>query len=429
MNPYLLHGSRQFLKKVIVPTLLWYGDTDLVLEFPDEWIVETYPMDGSDKQVLSDDEIKLALSKSLNSKTIGKLAESSQECAIVVDDMTRPTRAYRIVPHILEELKKAGLSSDHIRFIIALGAHGANTRIDFAKKLGNDIVDEYYVYNHNPFSNLTYLGETSRGTPVHINAEYMDCDLRIGIGCIVPHPHTGFGGGAKIILPGVAGVDTIVHNHGTVGGFTGPNATPDPTTGWGKYTGNVERLDMEETAKMSGLQIKIDAILNSKAQTTALFVGDPVAEFVEGVKLASNVYSTRIPTDVDVVVANTYYKANEANLAIWFSIQAVKEGGTMVLIANAPEGQVTHYVYGKFGILKGGNLYAGQRPCPKVGKFIIYSPYKIRDPFLPILDPAEQVYMKTWDEVIEEIKSIHGNRPRIAVFPNAEVQIPPDKIH
>jgi nickel-dependent lactate racemase len=417
------------LKVVKVPSLLWYGDTELVLEFPDEWIVETYPMDGSDRRVLSEDEIKLVLSKSLNSKTISKLAENSQECAIVVDDMTRPTRAHRIVPHILTELKKGGISSEHIRFIIALGAHGACDRVDFVKKLGNDIVDEYYVYNHNPFHNLTYLGETSRGTPVNINSEFMDCDLRIGIGCIVPHPHTGFGGGSKIILPGIAGIDTISHNHGKVGGFTGPKAVPHPTVGWGKYTGNVERLDMEETAKMAGLQIKLDAILNSKAQTTALFVGDPVAEFAEGVKLASKVYSTQIPTDVDVVVANTYFKANEANLAIWFSLQAVKDGGTMVLIANAPDGQVTHYAYGKFGIMKGGTLYSGQRHLPKVNKFIIYSPYKIRDPFLPILDPIEQVWMRNWDEVIEEIKTLHGNKPRIAVFPNAEVQIPPDKIH
>jgi nickel-dependent lactate racemase len=414
---------------VKVPSLLWYGDTELVLEFPNEWAVEIYPMDGSDIRPLSDNEIKLALSKSLNSKAIGELASNSKECAIVVDDMTRPTRAYRIVPHILTVLRSNGITSDHIRFIIALGAHGTCNRIDFTKKLGEEIVDEYPVYNHNAFHNLIYLGETKRGTPVNINAEFMDCDLRIGIGCIVPHPHTGFGGGSKIILPGIASIDTISHNHGTVGGFTGANSNPHPTVGWGKYSNNVERLDMEEAAKMAGLQIKVDAILNKRAQTTALFVGEPIAEFAEGVKFASSVYSTRIPIDVDVAVANTYFKANEANLAIWFATQAVKEGGTIVLIANAPDGQVTHYVYGKFGIMKGGTLFSGKRHLSKVSKFIIYSHYKIRDPFLPILDPIEQVWIKNWDEVIDEIKRTHGNKPRIAVFPNAEVQIPPDKIH
>jgi len=209
------------MQEVRVPTLLWYGDTELKLEFPEEWIVATYAMDGHNRQALSDDDIRLALSRLLGSKSISKLAGTKEECAIVVDDMTRPTRAYRIVPHILRELESGGISGDHVRFIFALGAHGACDRVDFAKKLGEDIVGEYPVYNHNPFHNVTYLGETSRGTPVSINTEFMECDLRIGIGSIVPHPHTGFGGGAKIVLPGISSMETISYNHGNLAGFTG----------------------------------------------------------------------------------------------------------------------------------------------------------------------------------------------------------------
>ena len=44
----------------------------------------------------------------------------------------------------------------------------------------------------------------------------MACDLKIGIGCIVPHAFSGFGGGGKIILPGVSHIDSIAYNHGTV---------------------------------------------------------------------------------------------------------------------------------------------------------------------------------------------------------------------
>jgi nickel-dependent lactate racemase len=413
---------------VKVPTLLWYGDKELSLEFPDEWKVNVYQMEGHDSAALSDHEIKSSLLRTRGSESIRKMAESREECVIVVDDMTRPTRVYQLVPYILEELKAGGISDDHVRFIIALGAHGACNRIDFAKKLGEDIAAEYLIYNHNPFHNVTDLGKTSRGTPVFINSEFMNCDLRIGIGCIVPHLFTGFGGGAKIILPGISSIETIVYNHGVIGGFTGAKSNPHPTTGWGRYSDNIERLDAEEAARMAGLQIKIDGVLNSKAQFTGLFTGDLESVFHDGVKLASRIYSTQFPRDSDVVIANTYFKANEATLALWLSSIAIREGGTIVIIANAPDGQVTHYVYGKFGKKIGGPLYTGQQQCAKAGKVIIFSPYKIKDPFFPLLDFDKQILLNDWSEVLEEIKKDHKGKINVAVFPNADVQIPPESV-
>ena len=71
---------------------------------------------------------------------------------------------------------------------------------DFAKKLGWDIVARYPVYNHNPYENLVLAGTTRRKTRVFINAEFMQYDLKIGIGGMVPHPMAGFGGGVKLFF-------------------------------------------------------------------------------------------------------------------------------------------------------------------------------------------------------------------------------------
>jgi len=416
------------MKEVQVPTLLWYGDKTLTLRFPDKWHVNVYPMKGDKLRSLTDGEIRHAFSNPIGSKTIKKLAQERKEAVIVVDDMTRATKTYQLGPHILKELHGGGISKDHVRFIVGLGAHGSLNRIDLVKKLGEDVVEQYPVYNHNPFANLTYLGETNRGTPVSINSEFISCDLKIGVGSIVPHGQTGFGGGAKIILPGIASIETIVHNHGKVGGSTGAQSKQHPTVGWGKYSQNVQRLDMEEAAKMAGLDVKVDAVMNGRAQTAGLFVGGVVAEFGEGVKMARDVYATDAPQDADIVVANTYFKSNEASLAMWLATRTVKEGGTIVLIANAPDGQVTHYLYGKFGKDLGGLLYTGKRHNPKVGRFIVYSKYKVRDPYLQLLDPDEQVWCKSWREVLEELKSRHTSGARVVVFPSAEVQVPPQVI-
>ena len=44
---------------------------------------------------------------------------------------------------------------------------------------------------------LTYLGETSRGTPVQINRDYLAANYRIVVGNIEPHQFQGFSGGSK----------------------------------------------------------------------------------------------------------------------------------------------------------------------------------------------------------------------------------------
>ncbi len=162
----------------------------------------------------------------IGTKPISELAKGKKEVVILFDDLARPTPVVEIVPFVLRELEKAGISDRQVRFIAALGAHGAHTANDFRKKLGEEVLDRFPVYNHHPFDFCTYLGKTSRGTPVSINKEVMACDLKIGIGSIVPHAFSGFGGGGKILLPGVAHIDSIAYNHGPLvkepSGIRGP---------------------------------------------------------------------------------------------------------------------------------------------------------------------------------------------------------------
>ena len=222
----------------------------------------------------------------IGSKPISELAKGKKEVVILFDDLARPTPVFEIVPFVLRELEKAGISDQQIRFIAALGAHGAHTANDFRKKLGEEVLDRFPVYNHHPFDFCTYLGKTSRGTPVSINKEVMACDLKIGIGSIVPHAFSGFGGGGKILLPGVAHIDSIAYNHG-------PLVKNHPgSVGLGKIEGNVPRLDIEEATRMAGLDVKIDALVNLRGEITGLFVGDPILEHREGTRLAKEIYAT-----------------------------------------------------------------------------------------------------------------------------------------
>jgi nickel-dependent lactate racemase len=403
--------------KIRVPQLLWYENTDMELRFPQSWSTFFCPMKGGTRKKLSSKEMERAFLHPIGTKPIAELAKGKNEIAILFDDLARPTPVYEVVPFVLKELEKAEISDNQIRFIAALGAHGAQTAIDFKKKLGQEVLDRFPVYNHHPFDQCKYLGKTSRGTPVSINQEVMACDLKIGIGSIVPHSFSGFGGGGKIILPGVSHIDAIAYNHGKL------MQDHPGSVGLGKIEGNVPRLDIEEATKMAGLDVKIDAILNLRGEITGLFVGDPILEHQEGIKLAKEVYATTPAKNMDVVVVNTFSKPNENAIAPFIGIPSLKEeGGDLVIISNEPAGQVVHYLFGEFGRCGEGRLQLPQPLPTKVKRFIILSPFKDHVGACFFRNASSILWVKTWDEALHLLKSEWGNKANVAVYPDGTIQ-------
>jgi nickel-dependent lactate racemase len=410
------------IQSVKVPQLLWHENSELDLAFPKSWEVILCRMMGHNRPKLTEKEMRLAFSKPIGSGSIREVAKGRHEVAIIFDDLSRPTRAAEILPFVLEELEEAGIGDERIRFIAALGAHGPHTNVDFRKKLGEEIPERFPVYNHNPFGNCTFLGKTRLGTPLAINSEVMACDLRIGIGCICPHGFSGYGGGGKILLPGVASMEAISFNHATL------LKAPRDLWGTGKFEGNVFREDIEEATRMAGLDIKVDVVVNGRGETAGLFVGDPILEHIEGVELAKTVYATKAPREADVVVINNHCKANEASIGIEMAARTIKEGGgDLVLIANVPEGQVTHYLFGNFGkIHRGGYLSVQPVLPPKVDRLIIFAPFGDKGSAGYFAPPPSIIWAKKWDDVLGILENRWGNWARVVVYPDATVQYIPD---
>ncbi|MFQ6077239.1 MAG: lactate racemase domain-containing protein [Candidatus Bathyarchaeia archaeon] len=420
-------------KAVKITTKAWYGDEPLILTFPETWDVNVCKMLGHDRPPVSDQEIRDALTHPIESKPISELARDKEEAVILIDDCTRPTPTHRVAPFVLEELEKGGISGDHVRFIGAVGTHRAMTREDFEKKLGHEIVKEYACYTHNCFDDsyesfLVNVGKTSMGTPVLVNKEYWQSDLKIGIGALKPHGSAGFGGGAKIVLPGCMGIESVYHNHGIVG-RTRPWGLLHQTCTLGRVMDNRMRLDMEEAARIARLDIKVDLILNNRREVVGVFAGDFVAEHREGVKFAKDHYKTAPVRNADIVVLNTYPQEDEAGISWWAARRSVKKGGSVVSIVQCPEGQVVHYSVGRWGTDYGGKLFNPSRvttsPVPKAGRVFIFSEYPQRTPSLP--QPSEPLiaWRESWEEIIEELQEIHGEEAKVAMYPSTSIQYPP----
>jgi len=379
-------------------------------------------MAGYDRPCLKPREIEKAIVSPIGMPPLREYARGKKEVVILFDDMARVTRVAEIVPHVLEELAAAGIDDRQIRFIAACGCHGVLSRLDFVKKLGEDVLARFPVYNHSPFHNCVYAGTTTSGTRIYINAEVMKCDLKIGIGSVVPHIMAGFGGGSKIVLPGVAAYETILALHSPrvesrKEGFS------DTVSGMGAFEDNPRRRDIDEAAGIVGLDMKIDAIVNMWGETVACFAGDPRPAYAAALEEARKHYLTPAARDKDIVIANTFAKANEAISGLLIAFPAVSQhGGDIVLIANAPEGQITHYLMGPLGNTIGGELQLQMKPPPNVNHLIIFSEYPELASQGYLADRDKVILMHDWADVLRLLEKEHRGGAKVAVFPSADIQ-------
>ncbi|MBI4320898.1 MAG: DUF2088 domain-containing protein [Chloroflexi bacterium] len=420
-------------RSIRLPQLPWHGPRWVDFGLPDGWVVETCNIAGHDRPPMSDAQIEAAINSPIGSPRLRDVARGKSEVVVLFDDMTRPTRVARIVPFILDELASAGIGDSSVRFIVAASCHGALTRIDFAKKLGEAVLARFPVYNHNPYENCTFVGTTSYGTRVLINSEVMDCDLKIAIGSTYPHLLVTYGGGGKMLLPGVAHIDAIHANHllGTKGQGSrvkgqGAHIHANHLLGAefsAKSTSqtNPARVEIDEAARMVGLDFLVDNLVNCTGDSVAMYAGALEPAHTACVEEASAHYLAPKARDKDIVIANAFAKASESVIGLNTAVSLKDAGGDLVLIANAPEGQVVHYLIGSFGRGLGNRLGMRFPVPPKVRRLIVYSEYPDLAGTGPFDDPSRVVMLDNWDRVIEVLRESYGDNAAVAVYPSADI--------
>jgi lactate racemase len=404
-----------------LPQLCWNGVRDLELPLPDEWQVEICNMKGYNRRALTPEEIRKAVQNPLGCPPIHVSVKNKKQIAIIFDDIQRATRVAQIIPAVLEELAEAGIQDSQVRFIAATGCHAALDRYDFVKKLGEEVLHRFPVYSHNAFGNCVDIGMTQYGTRILANAEVMSCDFKIAIGSIVPHVFAGFGGGAKIILPGICHRQTCLDFHQAGSRYAQKNK--DKPVGIGVLEDNPLRLDMEEAAAMVGLDIKIDTLMNSYAETVAVYAGDLKTAYPEAVKDARRHYDTDIARDKDVVIANAFAKVAECESGLEMAYPSVKkEGGDVILIGNAPEGHVEHYLAEAWGKTTRSSFQMLCRLGSNIKRLIIYTEYPDLTIYGLFAQPEKVKVVCQWDEVLSLLRQSHPGQASVAVYPNSDIQ-------
>ncbi len=278
--------------------------------------------------------VQRALDHPVGAPSISRLAATAQKAVVICDDQTRPTPAYQLLPGILDRLNSVGIPDHRVTVVVGRGTHRPPTDEEVRIKVGGEVLNRVAVEVHDPDDKkaLTYLGDSSRGTPIWINRTVADADLTIGVGNVAPHYFAGYGGGGKIILPGVAGRETIVRNHVLI---------RDPHTVQGKLEENIVYTDMREVARKAGLTLKFDVVLNMANEVTNISVGEVGAAHKQGITMFNAIYGFKPPRPADVTITCGYpLETNliQSNKAVMSADLVTKPGGIILLVSACSDG-------------------------------------------------------------------------------------------
>lgn len=329
-----------------IPWGSWYDSKGFTLELPDSWNVHMFNVNDT-PEIRDPKDIEKALRNPHGTPTIPEIAEGKKNAVIVVDDISRHTRAEQILLVVLKQLNDSGISDDNITIISALGAHRPMTRDDFVKKIGLSVLERVNVQNHNPFLNLVNVGESKLGTPIFVNKTYYEAELKITISGIVPHNLAGFGGGAKIILPGVCGLKTLEENHRA--GMRGIGI------GLGYITDL--RKDIEDVCTRVGLDFSINVVSKINGGIAGIFAGHFIDAHRKAIELFKKIYDVKITPEMkfDVGFFNSYPEDTELSQSVkslntyLLNPKVVNFKGAVVMLSASPEGRGYHALNAETG--------------------------------------------------------------------------------
>lgn len=286
-----------------------------------------------------DAAIAAALDAPLGSPRLEEGVRPGARVLILSDDNTRPTPVWKILPHVLERLRRAGVTEENTAILIASGTHRPMIEKEIRAKVGAEVAQRIRTSCHrcHDRSVLFKAGISPEDVEVWLNRAVLDADYVIGIGNVVPHPHPGWAGGAKILYPGVAGAETVGAFH-LVG-------ADDPTNYLGRDDAPARR-NLEALADTAGLDFIVNTVLTPEQRIYRVFCGRHRQAQAAAQKAAKAVYGVCVPRRYSIVVSNSY----PAFLEFWqagkgiFSADLILEpGGTIILTAPCPEGVgVTH---------------------------------------------------------------------------------------
>jgi nickel-dependent lactate racemase len=295
-------------------------------------------------------EARAALRRPRGSAPLADIAREAVERAgarparvvIAVTDLTRACPDRELVPPLLDELNRGGISDQQITVMVAVGLHRATTDAEKVEKLGDDLVRRVRVVDSDGRDPAKWadLGSIPPyGVPGFTQKVVKDADLVIATGIVEPHQYAGWSGGRKTVAIGCCGEPVITATHGM-------RFLEDPGVRLAKIEGNPFHETVTEIARRAGLRFCINVVTDDHERVVAVEAGAPDDVLRALVAVGEKLYSRSIEKQYDIVIAGVgkpkdvnLYQASRAPTYLRFApTPVVREGGAIIVPAQLDEG-------------------------------------------------------------------------------------------
>lgn len=413
--------------------LLQYGKGTLPVRLPDETtVIEPVHLEG-----LADEKgaVQAALRQPIGLPSLREMVKGTDRVAIVISDITRPTPNHKLVPWLLEEL--AHVPDEQFVIINGTGTHRDQTPQEFEQMLGADIVRRVRVINHHCHEQdeLVKVGRSEFGCDAYLNKTYVEADFRIVTGFIEPHFFAGFSGGPKGIMPGIAGIETIVtfHNARMIG---------DPLATWGQIDNNPLQRMAGEINRMCKPDFVLNVTLNKDKEITQVFAGELFAAHAQGCAFVKEHAMIPVERRFDVVLTSNSGYPLDQNLyqavkGMSAAHKIVKQGGAIVIASECSDGIPDHGHYAE--ILKLRRTPQDLLALINDPSFSQFDQWQVQKQAVVQVWADVHVYSSLPDslveqamlkpvqdiqETLEQLKRKYGEQMSIAVLPLGPLTIP-----
>jgi lactate racemase len=312
-----------------------FGRTTVAVEVPDG----TPVLLPAPTPVLQNpvEAVREALRQPIAGPPLRERVAPDDDVVIVISDLTRPAPNKLFLPVILEELAAAGVSAERVTILNGTGLHRPNTTPELEEMLGPELLSRCRIVQHvaRDASTLVEVGQLD-GVPVQFARAYVDATFRIVTGFVEPHLFAGYSGGAKGVMPGVAGAVTVMANHGAAN-------LADPGARWCTTTGNPVFEQIQAAVTLCPFDFLLNVTIDNERRLTGVFAGDLGAAHAAAIEQAARQHIRPIDEAYDVVVVtNMGYPADttlyQVVKAMSLAAEAVRPGGAMVVVAGCEEG-------------------------------------------------------------------------------------------
>jgi lactate racemase len=292
---------------------------------------------------LSDVEIGAAFDAPIDSPPLDDLISPEDSVLIVVSDATRATGSARIINLLVRRLIQNGIQPGQIAIIFATGIHRPARPDEKAELLTPFIAQRIRTIDHDAYdpAQLIQVGVIEGGTPIEVNRALKEFTKVILTGAVGFHYFAGFSGGRKSISPGLASAQTIEATHMLALDFE--HGGRRAGVGTGLLEGNAVSEECERVAAMIDPAFSINAIVDDQGRPEKLFAGhwraahaQACADYIAG-------HSLRIEEKREVVIVSSGGSPYDINLiqahkALDMAAHACVDGGTIIFLAECPEG-------------------------------------------------------------------------------------------